>query len=91
MVGELQPPMLNDVLLTPSDARVKTQGDLRASVAALQTQLDSRIRGDRSNSELWRKEIEDLKRGAARLSAEWQDARDSFTSLLTKSPLADSV
>jgi hypothetical protein len=51
----------NNVLLIPSDATVKTQGDLKASLAALQFPLDRRIRGDRSNSELRRKEIDDLK------------------------------
>jgi hypothetical protein len=38
----------------------------------------SGIVGDRSNSELWRKEIDDVKRGAARLSAEWQGERNSL-------------
>jgi hypothetical protein len=60
------PPMLNNELLAHSDAEVKTQGDLKASMAALQTLLESRIRGDRSNSELRRKEIDDVKRGVGR-------------------------
>jgi hypothetical protein len=58
--------MLNNELLAHSDAEVKTQGDLKASMAALQTLLESRIRGDRSNSELRRKEIDDVKRGVGR-------------------------
>jgi hypothetical protein len=54
-------PMLNNEVLTPSHAEAKTQGDLKASVEA-------RIHGARSNSELRRKESDDLRRGAAWLS-----------------------
>jgi hypothetical protein len=61
-------PMLNNEVLTPSHVEAKTQGDLKASVAALQTQLESRIHGARSNFELRRKESDDLRRGAAWLS-----------------------
>ena len=55
--------MLNNELLTPSHAEVKTQGDLKASVAALHTQLGSRIRGI-VRIRNWRTEIDDLRRGA---------------------------
>ena len=53
--------------LTSSHAEAQTQGDLKASVAALQTQLESRIRGI-VRIRNWRKEIDDLRRGAAWLS-----------------------
>jgi hypothetical protein len=69
--------MLNNELLTPSHAEVKTQGDLKASVAALQTRLESRIRGI-VRIRNWPNEIDDLRRGAPRLSAEWQGERDSL-------------
>jgi hypothetical protein len=68
--------LLNNELLTPH-VEVKTQGDVKASMAALQTQLESHIRGI-VRIRNWRKEIDDLRRGAARLSAEWQGERDSL-------------
>jgi hypothetical protein len=49
-------------------------------VAVPQIPLDRRIRGDRSNSELRRKEIDDLKRGPARLSPEGQGERENLIS-----------
>jgi hypothetical protein len=59
-------PILKNELLTSSHAEAQTQGDLEASVAPLQTQLESRIGWGRPNSELRRKEIDDFGRGAAR-------------------------
>jgi hypothetical protein len=69
-------PMLSNEVLAPSHAETKIQGDLKASVAALQTQLESRVQGGSFDFRTPAKRERRLKARSRVTFAEWQRERD---------------